>query len=147
MFVYDVTQYPLNNNEWSFPMVECFHILGFALSIGTVAIVDLRLLGLGMLHLKPSQLLKDTRMWTMWGLALMLITGPMIFFSDPNMYLQNQSFRFKITMLVLAIIYNYTVHSRVAKADNTGGVGKLVGGLSMALWLSVVAGGIFIAFV
>ena len=94
MFVYDVTAYPLNNNEWSFPMAECFHILGFAFSIGTVAIVDLRLMGIGMLHLKPSQVLKDTRMWTMWGLAVMLITGPLIFFSDPNMYLHNQSFRF-----------------------------------------------------
>ena len=42
---YDPTTNPLNNNEWSFPLLEIFHILGFALSIGTVAVVDLRLLG------------------------------------------------------------------------------------------------------
>jgi hypothetical protein len=147
MFVYDVTQYPLNNNEWSFPMVECFPILGFAFSIGTVALVDLRMLGLGLMHLKPSQLLQSTRMWTMWGLALMLISGPLIFFSDPVMYLHNASFRFKITMLILAIVYNYTIHRKVAMSDDVGGKAKFVGGLSMALWLSVVAGGIFIAFV
>lgn len=211
MFVYDVTAYPLNNNEWSFPMAECFHILGFAFSIGTVAIVDLRLLGIGMLHLKPSQVLKDTRMWTMWGLAVMLITGPLIMFSDPVMYMHNASFQFKVFVAFpLAIIFNYTIHARAASWDeappepgtgsavlgllgaavgvafdlacfllirmffyNDSQVGLLaatgiialvgivlaakalsrparstfIGGASVAMWLAVVAGGIFIAFV
>jgi hypothetical protein len=50
-------------------------------------------------------------------------------------------------MLVLAIIYNYTIHRKVAMSDDTGGKAKVVGWLSLAIWLSVVAGGIFIAFV
>ena len=147
MIAFDVTSYPLNNNEWSFPVCECIHIIGFAFSIGTVAIVDLRLLGLGMQHQTSSQLLKDTAPWTMWGLLVMLISGPLIFFSDPRMYLYNQSFRFKITALVLAIIFNYTIHRKTALSDASGTWGKLVGGVSLALWLSVVAGGLFIAFV
>jgi hypothetical protein len=43
---YNITQNPLNNNEWSFPLMECIHIAMFALSIGTIAVVDFRLLGL-----------------------------------------------------------------------------------------------------
>ena len=144
---YDPSTNPLNNNEWSFPLLEIFHILGFALSIGTIAVVDLRLLGWGMKRSTPSQLLKDTAPWSLAGLVVMLTTGPGIFSSDPYMYLANQSFRFKMGALLLAIIYNYTIRRKVAMADASGATAALVGGLSLALWVSVVAGGLFIAFV
>ena len=38
----------MNGPEWAFPVVESLHFIGFALLIGTIAIVDLRLLGIGM---------------------------------------------------------------------------------------------------
>jgi hypothetical protein len=147
MLAYDPTSYPLNNNEWAFPLCEIIHIVGFALSIGTVAIVDLRLIGLSLKSQPPSKLLKEMAPWTLVGLAVMLISGPLIFFSDPVMYLHNQSFRFKMGALLVAILFNYTIHNKVAKSDPSGGTGALVGVLSLALWTSVVAGGLFIAFV
>jgi hypothetical protein len=136
----------MNNTEWAFPLCECFHIIAFTLSIGTIALVDLRMLGLAMKHTTSAQLLKDTRMWTMAGLTVMLISGPLIFVSDPVLYLHNQSFRFKITMLVIAMIYNYTLHAKVAKQPDSA-LAKPVALLSLVLWVSVVAGGLFIAFV
>ena len=146
MLAYDPSTNPLNNNEWSFPLVEIFHITGFALSIGTIAIVDFRLLGLALRYVKPAQLLKDTAPWTLFGLVIMLISGPLIFSSDPRMYLYNESFRFKMGALLAAIIYNYTIHRKVALSDASPGVGKVVGAISLLLWVSVVAGGLFIAF-
>jgi hypothetical protein len=146
MLAYDPSTNPLNNNEWSFPLVEIFHITGFALSIGTIAIVDFRLLGLALRYVKPAQLLKDTAPWTLFGLVIMLITGPLIFSSDPRMYLYNESFRFKMGALLAAIVYNYTIHRKVALSDVSPGVGKVVGAISLLLWVSVVAGGLFIAF-
>src|ERR1700704_5944692 len=109
--------------------------------------VDLRLLGIGMKKETPADLVKGTAPWTLAGLALVLISGPLIFSSDPNLYLHNISFRFKITMLVLAIIYNYTIHRWVALRNTSGPVAALVGAVSLALWVSVIFGGIFIAFV
>ena len=50
-------------------------------------------------------------------------------------------------MLVLAIIYNYTIHRWVALKNSSGGVAVLAGIISLVLWISVVFGGIFIAFV
>ena len=148
MLAYDVQSYPLNNNEWSFPLLEIIHIGAFTLSIGTIALVDLRMLGLAMMRRPASQLLKDTSMWTLVGLIIMLTTGPLIFFSDPVMYLHNASFRFKMYALVIATIYNYTIHRKVAMSPDTSpGTGKAVGAISLALWVSVVAGGLFIAFV
>ena len=106
------------------------------------AIVDLRLLGIGMKKETPADLVKDTAPWTLGGLALVLISGPLIFSSDPNLYLHNQSFRFKITALVLAIIFNYTIHRWVALKHSSGGVAALTGLISLVLWISVVFGGI-----
>jgi len=144
---YDPATNPLNTNEWAFPVCEVMHIVGFATLIGTITMVDLRLLGVGIKKASAAELLRDTAPWTLFGLALVLISGPLIFSSDPNLYLANPSFRFKITTLVIAIIYNYTIHRKVARSQDPGGFGKLVAIVSMALWASLVFAGIFIAFV
>ena len=146
MFAYDPASNPLNNNDWSFPLLECIHIAGFALSIGTIVLVDLRLLGLAM-RTQPSAVLARTLApWTLVGLALMLISGPLIFSSDPNMYLRNISFKFKMVALLTAILYHYTLHRWAVFREPAPAVGKLVAVFSIALWVSVVAGGLFIAF-
>jgi hypothetical protein len=136
----------LNSSDLIFPILECFHIVGFALSIGTIAIVDLRLLGWGMRNQTAAQLAADVAPWTLAGLGVMLISGPMIFLSDTYMYLHNVSFQFKITCLLVAILFNYTIHRKVAMANGPPLVAKLVGAVSLLLWVGVVAGGLFIAF-
>ena len=84
---YDPANNPLNTNEWAFPVCEVIHIVGFAMLIGTIAIVDLRLLGLGMKRQTAAELVTDTAPWTLLGLVLILISGPLIFSSDPNLYM------------------------------------------------------------
>jgi len=66
----------MNNNEWAFPLIQSCHFMGFALSIGTIAIVDLRLLGIGMRRQNAAELAADLKPWTLAGIAVMLITGP-----------------------------------------------------------------------
>ena len=104
--IYDPNSNPLNSNEWAFPLTECFHITSFALSIGTIMMVDLRLLNLGMLHQTGKQLLKDTGLWTLAGLIIVITSGLIIFSSDPNLYLHNPSFEYKVTNLMLVILFN-----------------------------------------
>jgi hypothetical protein len=55
---------PLNASELAFPVLECIHIIAFAISVGTIAIVDFRLLGVGMRHQKAADLNKDLWLWT-----------------------------------------------------------------------------------
>jgi len=144
---YDPATNPLNNNEWSFPLLEIIHIVGFAVAIGTIFMVDLRLIGIGLRRYLPSQLSKDLAPWTLGGLAAVLISGPLIWTSDPNMYLNNGGFQFKMAALLLALVYQYTIHRRVAFHDPSPIVGAVTGVVSVALWVSVIAGGILIAFV
>ena len=48
MLAYDPSTNPLNNNDWAFPLTEIIHIVGFAFSMGTIAVVDLRFMGLAL---------------------------------------------------------------------------------------------------
>ena len=147
MLVYDPATNPLNNNEWAFPLTECFHVAAMALCIGTIAIVDLRLLGLGIRNQSAASLVRDMELWTLGGFVVVITSGLMIFSSDPVQYLHNFPFQFKMAVLLLGIVYNYTLHRRVAQSDSPAGVRYLVGGVSLALWISLVFAGIFIAFV
>ncbi|MBZ5608641.1 MAG: hypothetical protein LAP38_10305 [Acidobacteriia bacterium] len=148
MFIpYDIANYPLNSNEWSFPFTECIHISMFAMSIGTIALVDLRMLGVGLRHQTPAQILKDTGIWTLVGLIIVVTSGFVIWASDPLRYYYNWSFRYKIIALALAILYNYTIHRKVALSASSQSIGgKLVATLSLLLWISIVFAGLFYAF-
>jgi hypothetical protein len=144
---YDPANNPLNTNEWAFPVCEVLHIVGFAMLIGTITIVDLRLLGVGMRRQTAAELVRDTAPWTLLGLMLVLTTGPLIFSSGPATYVYNSSFHYKMTALAVGILYNWTVHKKVANSPDPGGLGVLVGAFSMLLWASIIFAGIFIAFV
>jgi hypothetical protein len=137
----------MNENDWLFPAAECVHIASFALAIGTIALADLSLLGVGLRRSAAAQITRATSLWTLTGLVLIIFTGFMLFASDPDMYLRNSAFRTKIYCLALVILFNYTIHRKVALSEGTGMFTKLVAGVSLVLWISVVFGGLFIAFV
>jgi len=138
---------PLNSSPLIFPVLECFHIVGFAAAVGTVAIVDFRLLNWGMRHQKPAELAKDTGVWTLSALIVVIFSGLLLFSSDPDMYYLNWSFLLKMVFLILAITFNYTIHRKVVMQGASPGSTKLVALVSLLLWVAVVFGGIFIAFI
>ncbi len=137
-------QNPLNESELSFPILECIHIIGFAFSLGTIAIVDFRLLDWGMRHQTPSQLYRDTSTWTLAGIIVMIFSGLLLFSSDPDMYYLNVAFDAKMVFLVLAIIFNYTLHRKAVLADQGS---RAIACTSLVLWAAVIFGGIFLAFI
>src|SRR5689334_15355129 len=137
----------MNGPEWMFPVVESLHFIGFALSIGTIAIVDLRLLGLGMRRHTAAQLSQDLSRWTLAGLAMMLITGPLMFSADAVRYHVNPSFRFKMTCLTAALLLHFTLRRWAIRPDAPPAAARFAGALSLLLWTAVVAGGRMIAFV
>lgn len=100
--------------------------------MGTIILMDLRLLGV--------RFAADAR-WMRLGLALMLTTGPVMFFSDVPRYLANPAFRVKMAFLLAALISHFTIHRKAVRA----GSGRLAAILSMALWTCVVLGGRAIA--
>jgi len=138
---------PLNESPFTFPFLECFHILGFAMTLGTIALVDFRLLGFGLLRQNAADLAKALAPWTLFGLVAVLLSGPLLFSSDPDMYYLNFAFQIKMVLLLLAIVFHYTIRRKLLRGDLSPGLNGLVACISLALWTSVIFGGIFIAFV
>ena len=137
----------INNYEWVFPTVQSLHFIGFAMSIGTIAVVDFRLLGLGMRRHAPTELAADLAPWTRLGIAVMLTTGPLMFSTDAVAYHYNPSFQFKMVCLMLALLFYFTVHRRAVRPDVPPIAAKLAAATSLLLWTAVVAGGRMIAFI
>src|ERR1700730_9144814 len=129
----------LNSAEWVFPTCEIFHIVGFGVSIGTIAVIDFSLLGLGLPRKSIPQLLRYTAPWTLTALVIVLLAGTVLFLTMPLDYLRNPSFRFKIICLFFAIVFQYTIHNKIARAqDPPLGARIPVALISLALWVSVV---------
>ena len=143
---YDPATNPLNSNEWSFPLFECIHIAMFTMSFGTIAMVDFRMLGLGLRRHTAAELMKMTSIWTLIGLIIVITSGMIIWTTDPLRYYYNWSFRYKIIALVVAIVYNYTIHKKIAMSKEPGAAGGIAALISLALWISIVFAGIFYAF-
>jgi hypothetical protein len=139
-------QIQIVSGELAFPILECFHIAGFALSIGMTALVDFRLLGLGLRDETPAEIAGSGLWWMLGGLVVAIFSGFLIFSTDPDMYYLNWIFDAKMVCLVLAIVFNYTIHRKVVSGDaSSPAVRRGVAVASLTLWLSVVFGGIFIA--
>ncbi len=138
---------PLNLSTWSFPVLECFHIVGFAVAIGSVAIVDFGLLGLGLLDTAPRQLSQETDILMLISLATAVFSGMLLYSTDPDKYYLNWSFVIKMTCLLLAVTFHYSIHRKVIYSSAWAPMRRIVAGISIVLWVSVVFGGMFIAFV
>jgi hypothetical protein len=147
MLVQNAIADTLNNAEWTFALAECLHIGGFAVSIGSIALVDFRMLNLGLRKETAARILRYTEPWTLIALVFVVFSGLMLFLSQADIYLVNQIFPLKMYVLASALIYNFTVHRKVAKMENPPPVlSKSVAIISLLLWVSVVFGGIFTGF-
>lgn len=137
----------LNSVSWIFPACEIFHIVGFGVGIGTIALIDFSLLGVGLRRKGTAQLLKNFAPWTLIALVIVILAGLVLFLTDPVHYLENPAFQIKISCLVLAILFNYTIHRKIALSETAStGASASVAIVSLVLWVSVVFGGLFIAF-
>lgn len=145
--IYDPATNPLNAEEWVFPFLEVIHISSFAMSVGLVAVLDLKLLGIGMRTYTAAQLWRGLLFWTIAGLTIVLTSGMLLFTTDPFRYYYNPGFRFKMLMLLIALVYHYTVVAQLATSNRGRLASAIAAAISLCLWVSVVFGGIFYAFV
>lgn len=136
----------LNVHEWAYGVTEVAHIGSLAIAIGFIAVVDLRLLNQGIVHATPARLLRATAIGTLIGLVVAITTGFMIFSTDPARYFAHPLMRLKLVLLLVALAFNYTVHSQAARGNRSRAVCRTVAVVSLSLWIAVVFSGIFYAF-
>ncbi len=138
---------PIARWVWVFPVVESVHICGFTLLVGTVTILDLRLLGLCFQKLSVSQVAKNLAPWINTGILIQLVTGAYLFSGDPGEYVQVAAFRSKMLLLLLALVFHFTViRKATAKLQDSAPLGwrRPAAVLSLGLWVSVLLAGLWI---
>ena len=144
--VYDASNNFLIVHEWAYGLTEIAHILSLAVGIGLIALVDLQLIGVGIPGADPRRLVRATALPSLIGLIVALTSGLMILSTDPIRYLAHPVMRLKLLLLVVALIFNYTIHARTARGGWSPAANRSVATISLALWVSIVFGGIFYAF-
>lgn len=143
---YDVSDNPLNKVEGLFAVTECIHIASLALSIGTIAVVDFALLGVGLRGQSAAKLLKSTEMLTLAGLTAVIGSGLAIMSTDPLRYYYSDTFRLKMYLLIAGIVFNYTWHRRMVAQESPSSATRATALVSLAIWIAVIFCGLFFAF-
>ena len=119
-----------------------------AVLIGTVVVINLRLMGVLMKGWTVSGLMGELRPYLNWSLIVILVTGTLLFLSEAEKTFTNPAFWVKVYLLFAAILFHYIVVRNVAKAEQVSrGVGTVVGVISLILWLGIGWAGRAIAFV
>jgi hypothetical protein len=144
----------IRESTWLFPTIETVHVLCIVLVVGSIMIVDLRLLNLASRGRAVTELTAEVLPWTWVAFVCAAITGSLLFSSSAVKYSQNVPFRIKMVLLLVAAInmaifhlgiYRSVTHWNSAPRVPWGA--RLGGAISLLLWVCVVASGRWIGFV
>lgn len=143
----------IRESEWLFPLIESAHVLAIALLVGTVAILDLRLLGF-MLSKEPvSDIAEQVLPWTWAGFAVMFTSGFLLFWAEAVKCYGNPAFRLKMLFMVLAglnpLIFHSTIYRSVGDwntAPVTPARARMAAVLSLTLWTGIIVTGRMVAY-
>ena len=139
----------IRNSQFLFPVIETFHLFALTILLGTTIILSLRLFGVMFRNQPFPELASNLKPWNSWSLAVMLVTGILLFTSEAVKCYGNDSFRAKMLFLLTALLFRFTIFGRLTRPDASGirpVWGKVAAGVSLALWFSVGLAGRAIGF-
>jgi Family of unknown function (DUF6644) len=134
----------ISNSKWDFAVLETFHIVGATVLLGSIVILNLRILGLGVRQ--PAwKLAREVGPWGLGGLALMIASGVPMFMSAALTYASSIPFATKMCLLLCAIALQFGIHKSSKMYEGTV-PGKLLAGVALLCWFGVAYSGRGIAF-
>ena len=139
----------ISQSTWAFAVIESIHLLALSVIGGAVLIVDLKLLGYGIRTQTLEEVARDAQTWFLASWIVMIVTGLLLFWSEPQKLYYSTPFAVKMTCLLLGTIFALTVRRKVTLAGEgrvSPIVMKLVAIVSLALWFGVGAGGRWVGF-
>ena len=127
----------ISQSTWGYPIVGGLHVLAIALFGGSVLATDLCALGLAFRRQDLRQLARDVLPWKCFGVAVVLLTGLLLFISRAVQYYESTSFRIKMVLLVLILLNAVEARRRREAAARSGAV-AIHAAISMLFWIAVV---------
>jgi hypothetical protein len=140
-------------STWLFPIAETIHVLALTVVVGSVAMMDLRLLGVGNKDRPASEVIASSLPWAWSAFAVAFLAGSMMFSSKAASYYANLPFRIKFLCMALAAINMLVFHFITARDMAAWDRGRpplgarLAATFSLTLWIIIVATGRWIGFV
>jgi hypothetical protein len=133
---------------WWFPLLESIHVLASTFVVGSILMVDLRLLGLAARNHAVSRITRETLPWTRTAFVLSVLAGFGMFITQPARYADNRAFQIKLVLLVLAGINMAVFHLRtmrgIAQWDDAPvapAPARFAGACSVLVWVGVLLAG------
>jgi hypothetical protein len=132
------------SNPYAYPLLEVVHIVGIALLIGNLVLVEMRVWGAGA-SLDVQALGRLALSLSLAGFAIIVVSGTLMFAGQPEELLANRVFSIKIALMLLAGCNAGMFHARggLARLDATARAQTI---LSLGLWLGVIICGRWIAY-
>ena len=132
-------------STWAFPTFETIHVIAIVTVVGSIAVMDLRLLGIASRESAVTEMSNDTLPWTWGAFVLAGITGALLFISKATNYIVNPYFLWKMVLIAIAGInmgiFHFFTWRTVKHWDQGTEIplgGKIAGGVSLAFWILVV---------
>ena len=142
----------MRESLYAFPVLLTIHLISLAMFAGLVVMMDLRLLGVAYRGTPFSEVQARLFPWQMVGMAVTSVAGLLLFYAQPMRYFGKVLYWIKIALIVLAgvnaLLFHFTTYRSIAKWDTAGPPlgAKVAGGLSLAMWASIVAFGRLTAY-
>jgi uncharacterized protein DUF6644 len=143
----------IRNSLYLFPLIESSHVIGLTMVFGTIAILDLRLLGIASTRRPFTRMASDILKWTWAAFAVTVTTGLLMFMTNAGVYYHNFYFRSKMAMIALAginiVVFEVTAARSVHRWDNDAAAplaGRTVAAVSLFIWITVIFLGRWIGF-
>jgi uncharacterized membrane protein len=138
----------LANTGWMYATVSVVHYFTLLFFIGTIALVDLRILGVANRNQTLSLLADQLLPWTWIGFALAMISGFLLFTTDAGDYAPDHVFQAKMLVILLAVVFTVVVKVGLRKWNQLPAVpasAKVIAAVSLILWLGAILAGVDIA--
>jgi len=142
----------LHESLYMYSLTESAHVLAITLFVGTIAMIDLRVLGLAYPNVPMSQMLSRILPWTLGGFICLLITGGLLFYAIPLRTWHSIWFRMKLVLILIGMINAAYFTFKVERDKATWDMGptptraRVSSALSLTVWVFVIAFGRLIAY-
>jgi len=134
----------MRDSKWGFAAVEMVHLLALAAFGGTVLVVDLGILGIGLRRQAPSRLARELFPIFLGSLLAMVLSGALLVAAEAMKCYYHPAFRLKMVLFALAVLFNFTIPRSAVRTPSAWS--KIAAVASLALWLGVGLAGRAIGF-